>query len=129
MTAFLEATGNWAFKIDRGYVNAVVFLDRKKTFDTVNHYILLSKLNSYGTKGNTYELIALFILRQSTKSLGVLFDARGVGGGVTPLYKLYRNVPPHWIGFLHLFGLKTNIWFSRELQECMNVFIVSIPNK
>ena len=80
MTAFLEATGNWAFKIDRGYVNAVVFLDRKKTFDTVNHYILLSKLNSYGTKGNAYELIALFILRQSTKSLGVLFDARGVGG-------------------------------------------------
>ena len=129
MTAFLEATGNWAFKIDRGYVNAVVFLDLKKTFDTVNHYILLSKLNSYGTKGNTYELIALFILRQSTKSLGVLFDARGVGGGVTPLYKLYRNVPPHWIGFLHLFGLKTNIWFSRELKECMNVFIVSIPNK
>ena len=77
MTAFLEATGNWAFKIDRGYVNAVVFLDLKKTFDTVNHYILLSKLNSYGTKGNAYELIALFILRQSTKSLGVLFDARG----------------------------------------------------
>ena len=108
MNAFLEATGNWAFKIDRGYVNAVVFLDRKKTFDTVNHYILLSKLNSYGTKGNTYELIALFILRQSTKSLGVLFDARG-GGGVTPLYKLYRNVPPHWIGFLHLFGLKPGI--------------------
>ena len=112
MTAFLEATGNWAFKIDRGYVNAVVFLDLKKTFDTVNHYILLSKLNSYGTKGNAYELIALFILRQSTKSLGVLFDARGVGGGVTPLYKLYRNVPPHWIGFLHLFGLKPGMVFE-----------------
>ena len=30
VTALLEATDNWAFNIDRGYVNAVVFLDLKK---------------------------------------------------------------------------------------------------
>ena len=30
VTASLEATDNWAFNIDRGYVNAVVFLDLKK---------------------------------------------------------------------------------------------------
>ena len=30
MTALLEATDDWAFNIDRGYVNAVVFLDLKK---------------------------------------------------------------------------------------------------
>ena len=32
VTALLEATDNWAFNIDRGNVNAVVFLDLKKTF-------------------------------------------------------------------------------------------------
>ena len=57
--------------------------------------------------------------------------------GVTPSYKLYRYVPPHRVGFLRRYGLKTGVhfshfdlfplWFSRELRECMNVIIVSIP--
>ena len=56
--------------------------------------------------------------------------------GGTPLYKLYRYVPPDRVRYLRRFGLKTGIvlpilvwnrdWFSRELRECMNVFIVSI---
>ena len=31
-TALLEATDNWAYNIDQGNVNAVVFLDLKKAF-------------------------------------------------------------------------------------------------
>ena len=42
-TALLEATNEWAYNIDSGNVNAVVFLDLKKAFDTVDHGILLSK--------------------------------------------------------------------------------------
>ena len=45
MTALLEATDNWAFKIDRGNVNALVVLDLKKAFDIVDHDILFSKIN------------------------------------------------------------------------------------
>ena len=58
----------------------------------------------------------------------------------TSLYKSYRYVPPQRVWFLGLFGLKTGIHFahfgqelgmaqSRELRECMNVFIVSIPSE
>jgi len=40
VTALLEVTNDWAYNIDKGSVNAVVFSDLKKAFDTVDHHIL-----------------------------------------------------------------------------------------
>ena len=57
----------------------------------------------------------------------------------TPLYKLYRYVPPHRVGFLCRFGLKTGIHFAvfglesvmvfEGTTESVNVFSVSFPNE
>ena len=55
MTALLEATDTWAYDIDRGKINVVVFLDLIKPFDTVDHEILLSKLNLYGINGIVHQ--------------------------------------------------------------------------
>lgn len=57
VTALLEATDSWAFDIDRGNVNAVVLLDLKKAFDTVDHTILLSKLSAYGIQENAFNCL------------------------------------------------------------------------
>ena len=60
-------------------------------------------------------------------------------GGGTPLYKPYGSVPFQRVGFLRRFYLKTGrnrlfrvwnrLWFSRELRECMNVFIFLTRNQ
>ena len=44
------------------------------------------------------------------------------GGGGTPLYKLYRHVPPHRVGLLGRFGLQTGIHFAKFDLESGMVF-------
>ena len=47
---------------------------------------------------------------------------RDSGGRGTPLYKLYRYVPPNRVGFLRRFGLKTGIHFDHFGLESGMVF-------
>ena len=47
----------------------------------------------------------------------------GLGGA--PLYKLYRCLPPHRVGFLRRFGLKTGINFAHFGLESGMVFEVT----
>ena len=48
-------TNDWCFNIDRGIVNGVLFIELRKSFDTVDHKIILKKLELYGFEGRTLD--------------------------------------------------------------------------
>ena len=69
VTALLKATDNWALNIDRGNVNAVVFLDLKKAFDTVDQDILLSKMNLEGIQGIALDWFRSYLTNRTQRYL------------------------------------------------------------
>ena len=54
-TSLIASTDHWYENIDRSKINLTIFLVLKKAFDTVDHTILIQKLQKYGVKGRTGE--------------------------------------------------------------------------
>jgi len=103
-TALLEATDNWAFNIDKSNVNAVIFLDLKKAFDTVDHSILVSKLKAYGVGSNWSNWCKSYLDNRTKKCFvnGSLSQSQPLTCGIPqgkilgPLhFILYRNDLPN----------------------------------
>ena len=65
----------------------------------------------------------MYLVLSATDQAKAAREPREAGAGkATPLYKLYRYVPPNRVGFLRRFGLKYTLpilvwnreWFSRN---------------
>lgn len=59
--AAVELTDRIINSMDKKETPLAIFLDLSKAFDTINHEILLNKLNFYGVKCNAYKLLESYL--------------------------------------------------------------------
>ena len=140
VTVLLDATNNWAYNIDKGNLNAVVFIDLKKAFDMVDHDILLSKLSFYGVQGNSLNW-GLSHIWQKFFINGCLSDklplSCGVPQGTTLgllLFLIYINDLPNCLlsSQPRMYADDTHLTFSSNdiiaIDEILNRNLESVNN-
>ena len=95
---YLEATNDWYLNIDNGLLNGVLFLDLKKAFDTIDHYILLKKLKLYGVDTPSLSWFTSYLLncKQLTckwfsfkRTVNSLWSSTGVCAWTSVIFNLH----------------------------------------
>ena len=134
--ALLDITERVRESLDNGKYGCGVFIDLKKAFDTVNHNILLSKLEHYGVRGNILKWFHSYLCgrKQYVFFNGVSSDVLEISCGVPQgsvlgplLFLLYINDLPNISEKLSffLFADDTNLYYESddllELEKTMNL--------
>lgn len=65
--AVLELVDDVSHSVDQKLVAGVLFLDLSKAFDTINHALLLKKLDAYGIRGIANELLRSYLAGRQQK--------------------------------------------------------------
>ena len=82
--AILETLENVKSAIDENKITWYFFLDFLKAFDTLNHHILLEKLNKYGIRGLSHEWFSSYMTdrKQYVKIGNAEFSSKTITCGV-----------------------------------------------
>ena len=119
---------------DNKLYTAGLFLDLSKAFDTLNHEILLQKLNKYGIRGLALSWVENYL---SNRQQYVMFNqhvskTENISCGVPQgsilgplLFLLYINDLPKCSPTSHfiIFADDTNIVFSHSDPKCLEIMI------
>ena len=132
MTALLHLTNNWYFNIDKGMINSIVPLDLAKTFDTVLHNILLTKLELYGLKGVMLDWFSSYVSGRQQQCVveGCVFKSKLIRCGVPQgsilgplLFLVYINDLPGCLLHTkaHMYADDTTIQASSVSKAALHV--------
>ena len=128
LTALIDITDNWYLNIDGGLTNAILFIDLKKAFDTIDHEILLSKLELYGFKAASLNLFRDYLSdrTQVTVINNVKSETSRIRCGVPQgsilgplLFLLYINDLPNCnlLSDVRMYADDTNLTFASSDPE------------
>ena len=143
VTALLEATDSWAYNVDNGKINGVIFLDLKKAFDTVDHQILLSKLNYYGIHCKSFKWFQSYLENHTQKCSvnGLLSNSCSLTCGVPQgtilgplLFLFYINHLPNCLSNCkpRMYADDTHLTYAgsnlENVQFCLNEDLANVLN-
>ena len=123
--SLVEITEEIKESIDDGKFGCGIFIDLKKAFDTVNHKILLTKLEHYGVRGALLNWFASYLTnrRQYVYHNGIASELEVITCGVPQgsvlgplLFLVYVNDLPNISDKLkfYLFADDTNIYYDSD---------------
>ena len=133
--SLVEITEKIKESIDNGKFGCGIFIDLKKALDTVNHKILISKLDHYGIRGNTLKWFESYLTdrKQYVFYNGTSSETKSISCGVPQgsvlgplLFLIYINDLPNISDKLNffLFADDTNIYYESdnllELEKTVN---------
>ena len=64
-SVLLDSTNESFVNMDRGFFNIAVFLDLQKAFDSIDHDILLKKLDLYGLEKSALNLLKSYLTNRT----------------------------------------------------------------
>ena len=131
LTSLLKCTNDWYLNIDKGKYTAVVYIDLKKAFDTVDHDILLRKLNFCGLKGKELSWFRSYLTdrRQCCKVNGQISATDSITCGVPQgsclgplLFLVYINDLPSCLknSLVSMYADDTSIYYASESVSEIN---------
>ena len=131
--AIIELVDNITKGIDQGKYTLGIFLDLSKAFDTINHKILIKKLEHYGIRGICLKWFKNYLegRKQAVKYNTIKSDEMMTSSGVPQgsilgplLFLLYINDIQNCskIVSIILFADDTNIFYSHTCEEIKRQF-------
>ena len=131
VTCLLNSTDDWYLDMDNGRYTAMIFIDLKKAFDTVDHEILLAKLRKYGVDHLELAWFSSYLTNrnQFCKVNGVSSKTEGIHCGVPQgsclgplLFLIYINDLPFSLkkGKVTMYADDTSISYSSKSLEDIN---------
>ena len=139
--AILDIVNSIQSNMDQGLFSCGIFIDLKKAFDTVNHDILLNKLQYYGFRGIISNWFSSYLnnRRQTTEINNMISEQQSIDCGVPQgsvlgplLFLIYMNdIQYSSTKFkFFLFADDTNILYAnknlRTLETVINTELASV---